>query len=462
MKISLHKLVVCGIYIICLYIILITNLSDNGVSSKFNRVALISLISFFVFIYARIRYLISVVTFFVLFLYIYNCGQVWLLLFDYNFKYTSFLIINFNLNYTYNAIYYFTVIILVFQLLIELFGKQSDDIQPYNISRDNTKDTTLIIISGLLYVICIIVLFINDATQSFVAISSGYSNAFMIGRDNPIIHFTIYLYPLLSIYTILIYRGWQRKFAISHGLIRSLLMMLIVGNRGQYLALICILFIVIVFTSQKKRKKNTKNILYLGLLGFSMVSIAGYVANIRNVVDYKLSFIQYLSRSNVFLEILQELGGSLVNMILLVKNIPDNFSWGYGISYIGAIVQYFPKMSNVFPELVKYNDLGAVLNTYFEKSSGLGGSFIGELYFNFNWYALLVLPFFVLTLHKIDEIIRRNSSNVLQLGIAYYLAYASFMYTRYNFSEMAIYARYLSYFLLIYYLFNRKSKIKRN
>ena len=228
-------------------------------------------------------------------------------------------------------------------------------------------------------------------------------------------------------------------------------MMLLVGNRGQYIALIVLLFLVYMKDLKKIKKLTTMQ--YIGIIigTVFLFFISSYVADNRGLVGKNISFIEHIKENNFIFSTLNELGGTLINTILIIINCPENIQFGKGITYIGGLFHFIPGFADMFPNVVQYNDLGAILNDYFVKGSGLGGSYIAEMYFNFGFYATIIQIIFGYLLIKCDSLIGRDNVSILKKSILYYFIYAIFMYTRGNFSEFAVYARVLCYFLIIYY-----------
>ena len=463
-KIKKSSFIFISAYLFIILIVILFSLNSDK-KSLIDFLSCISVISLSIFILEYRSNFVSCSVFSIIFLYLYNCGQLWLLSIGYKFKFTNYLITQFSTESIFDAVYYFIIIINAIQVFLSLSKGRDDRIDNDNIynlkgdSSNTSEDKALIITTQSLYFLCLIILSYVDVSQIAVARIYGYSSAYTVGRDNSVAYMFIFLYPFLVSMMMLISNVKLQKFAFYHGVIRSFIMMLLVGNRGQHIALLCMLYIF-YYTKQNEKKHSLAKKHWLTIVvGLALVLVAGYVANIRNVIGGRTSFLDYLRDNNVFASILQELGGTVIDLILLINNCPAHIPWGKGISYVGGLLQYLPKMTSFFPELCKYNDLGAILNGYFAKGGGLGGSLIAELYFNFKWFAILVVPIYSFLLGKLDQIVKRRGVSVLSKGICFYYIYISFMYTRYNFSDIATYTRFLTYFLIIYGII--KSIIKR-
>lgn len=111
---------------------------------------------------------------------------------------------------------------------------------------------------------------------------------------------------------------------------------------------------------------------------------------------------------------LQELGGTFINTILVIELCPTRLAFACGKSYLAALLQFIPLGSNLLPGMSEYANLGSLLNQYFAKGSGLGGSFIAELYFNFSWMSLILIPIFSYIVVRLDRVITNRNSSVLK------------------------------------------------
>lgn len=448
MKQMTTKRVICSFaYIICSYVLCFFGVSSST-EAGFNFLTIISFLLLTLFLLNRTEKIVSFTTFFVVFLYAYNCGQVWLRFFDYGFEKSSFLITEYSLSSINSALAYFLIIMSFFQLFLLVFegnNTVAKNEESKGNSNNPTPDNALRMVTGIAYLLCLFVITYNDIRQIVSAMLVGYGDSYKLGRNNPLIYMMLNLFPLLVCIGMLVFDGRKRKFITMHAIARSLIMMLLVGNRGAHIALMCVIFIAQSIAPPKKHLLRTV------IFGLFLIIVAGYVADMRNLTSGRIGIAEYLRSSNIICSVLQELGGTMVDTVLLVKSVPQKLNWGYGVSYIGAFIQFIPKLSSFFPELCKYNSIGDLLNNgIFEKGSGMGGSFIGELYLNFGWFAILVLPFFAKIVNAIEKNIRSNNGSPLKKGISLYFAYAFFMYVRGNFSEFAVYARYLCYFLIVY------------
>lgn len=458
------------IFVLTIFIMLVSafySFNSENPEVRFTGLAVLSLISLVLFLFTKQCQLISITWFLVIFLYIYNCGQVWLKLFEYDFKYSSFLITQFSDEQISRALYFFIFVINVFEIFLIVFESRTEQFLIYSADdcfdsslESDQQDGTLYLLLIVFSVVCFCVVTYNDVSSILLARTIGYLGSYTTGRSNAIVYMMINLFPFLIVLWLLIGRNQWKKIILFYAVIRSLLLMLLVGNRGQYIALLIILFLIyeLEYRDSNKQRRGIRQYLGIVILGLVLLSIAGYVSNIRNIVNGSESFVEYLLKENVVISMLQELGGTFINTILTVDICPDRLTYAYGKTYIAAMIQLIPKGYSLISSYSKYINLGSVLNVFFSKGEGLGGSFTAELYYNFSWFSLCIVPFFSYALAKCDSFLHSRNISNLGKAVAYYYSYVALMYIRGEFCDFAVFTRYLLYFLIMFWLLRSRHK----
>ena len=107
-KIVINKVLKVFINAFCVMIILfVIILPLNGdKNSLIDFLSIVSAISLTLFILEYRSDFVSCSVFSVIFLYLYNCGQLWLLSIGYRFKFTNYLITQFSTESIFDAVYY--------------------------------------------------------------------------------------------------------------------------------------------------------------------------------------------------------------------------------------------------------------------------------------------------------------------------------------------------------------------
>ena len=382
--------------------------------------------------------LISSYNIIILLSYLYNCGQVWLLGLDIPLKKNSFII-------TYNSTPSIIGGLLIFIMLINCInmgGIIYKTISKFGIKTEmknsqeysNNYDRDIVYRLGLvIFIIFGFILLTNDINQIKVALTINseniYALTYKIGRDNPLIYLSMYIFPI-SVFMILI--STKNKFiksvVLSYVIIRSLIMMLIIGSRSAHIPMIVSLIIYYIYNNGK-RISYKKILLYVVVL-VTLYTLVSATRNNINKFDIQ-TIITYIKNNNIFVDILQELGSTQNNIILLYDNCPRYLEFAYGKSYVGSFLKLLPG-GGLFPvDFSSYIDIGNILNSYFHKGQSLGGSYISELYYNFGWLSIFISPVIGLLFMRVEIILNIRKFNLyLYKSIALYLFYTLCIYIR--------------------------------
>ena len=451
MRINKSNIIKVMIQVVFIIIILIIG-SKPGIvlPNDICLMGFISLISLFAFILGRYVPVISISWLTVIFLYLYSFGQIWLLLFGADLPNGSFQVTQYGNEVLFKSIVFAlsTINCLQLSLLVfRLFSKRAR----FSGTNSPLPENSLKYASLILFLFCLAVVTYNDLIQIAAAKTIGYVGAFVLGRNNQIIQIGIYLFPFAICLLLLVSKPRIKKLILTYSVLRCLVMMILVGNRGQYIALLAVL-LLIYFHDLRDKSKKTSFLFYFKyfLIGVGVIVLASYIALTRNITASQTSVVDVLTKNNIIVQLLNEMGGTLINTEIAINIIPTSLPVGKGISYIGSLIQLIPNMSSMLPGLVKFNDLGVGFNSYFTKGSGLGGSYIAEMYFNFGWFSLLFQCLAGWGLTRLDNILLNSHVGLLKKAIVYFYAHAIFMYLRGNFSEMAVYTRFLIYFMVFY------------
>lgn len=409
---------------------------------------------------------ISAYSILILLTFIYCFGQIWLMGLGIDMEKSSFTLTH----YKEGDIITATIVNLIFIYVINISALVSYKYIVRLINRkkavkkevENRKKKALYYIGVILLVFSVCALTYNDLQQIIVALASsknGYADSYLLGRNNPLVYLATYLYPI-PIFAILFSTGGKqmKKVAIMYGLGRPILMILFVGSRMSYMPMLVAL--MLYFSIYSKRKISSKKILVGGIL---IAFLYSFVAATRNGISDITSIMDYITTNNIIVNILQEMGGTAISMILLIVNLPVNLKFGFGKSYISSFLTLFPGGNSFIGELDRYRDMGVLLNNYFHKGSGLGGFYIAEMYYNFGMFALLIAPFAGILFIYISEIIsRKDESSPFMKMAGFYIFYIAMIFIRAQVYELLFGLKILVMVYILYlgidkYMYMRKS-----
>ena len=122
--------------------------------------------------------------------------------------------------------------------------------------------------------------------------------------------------------------------------------------------------------------------------GFIFISAIGTVrAGSSSGIKDVLELMQSGQKSNIFGSALGEFGSAFDTLEVAVKYTPAYITYGYGTSYLAGLISIIPLIVKQIPFLDKATIFVHQLpgGVYF----ALGGSYLGELYYNFSWLGLI-------------------------------------------------------------------------
>lgn len=391
--------------------------------------------------------MLSPYMFIMLFSYMYNCGEIWLITMGIKMPLSSFSIKYFSQESVNKGLFF----VLLFLALIQMFssfgyqtkGSISEEHEGKRTAEDYEK-TRLKNIAKILFVPVLILSLVYDYNQFSTAILRGYRAALSVRRMSSLLSFANCTMPLLIFILLETAEDHKNKMAVSvYCVIRYTLYLFIVGTR--LLPLTVFFCLLIIWFRNKTIGVKAK--LWLVILMIIILISSSYVAVVRNEGSTSSSAFSYFKIFNPFLLIVQELGGTFVDMPLVIDNI-GSIGYAYGKTYLFMGLGLIPKISIIIPNILKYGSISSILNGYFFKGGGLAGSIFAELYYNFGMFSLLLSP----VLAKIYTKITKNffSSSVAKRCFSSFMFLIFAQYVRGTASDVTDFFRVIFYFYIVY------------
>ena len=178
-----------------------------------------------------------------------------------------------------------------------------------------------------------------------------------------------------------------------------ILLMMVSGIRSENVGYLCV-FAFLYFASKIKKTRLVNLVLYsaLGLLVLTFIVVVG---QFRGFSDKSISafvelFVEYLTKKNVLLSLMDTCGDTGYTALCVINKWLPAYGPTYGDSYyLGwfAIIPNIPEIftfpgtitaASSFP--LRMQAAGTLSNSYLN----IGGSLIGELFFNFGLYGTLI------------------------------------------------------------------------
>lgn len=228
--------------------------------------------------------------------------------------------------------------------------------------------------------------------------------------------------------------------------------MMFSGNR--YLSISMIITICFVYIKYVG-DVNWKKLFLYGILAVFLFAVLNTVRELRtsaiNISIFIEEFFVQL-KDNPFISLIMELGSTMKSLVLSVKYFPQYKDYAYGMTYWEALLNTIPKLSNT--SLVDINNLIFIYNFPYHKS--LGGSYLGEIYYNFGKMGVVFSYLLGIFIGKIGQIIEDEDCTnkvIFTIPILFYsLSYIRGYVYSYNIAVYHIIA------ILILHFFVKKIK----
>lgn len=337
----------------------------------------------------------------------------------------------------------------IYSLLCHIFFSTGYLLFANKKSRCNSK---LLEIKGLkkirkLFIIVFIISFIpmvySDIDKLFALFRGGYINTFdtyKVGINKYIYLLSIFARPSYSIILFSYYRNPKvAKKLYLCSIIYSLVMMLS-GDRGNSMIYILVwTFIYFKYISSL----NKKSFILLILSGFFINVFMQIIMVIRSTgtisVDAVSEALLLRSDSNYLYLFLRENGLTLKSLIYCMQFIPQDVGYAFGKTFLYSILGVSPILPDFLLNFIS-NDITFFKNFPEAFQTYLGGTYIGEFYYNFGWLGPMMITIIGLIVAKLDIIL---NNIVTKKGLLTFILTISFL------PKLFMYIRGFAYELLI-------------
>lgn len=459
-----RKIIAINIYIfISIILLMLTYFSPDSLNIYIRNLAYISLIQLILNItflkVSRIK-LFSPIGLFILLLYIFTFGQIFLKgFFNYDIEFDISQIVE---NKVFiDSTFYSLLTISLFMVGVLLSQNRNDDeFKTTNNYHDQYINYckpigyTLILISAPFMFYIEINKLISAITNDYLAIfeSTTTGVSFLLSMlFLPGIILLLFAYQDNKYITSLIY-----LFSISYKFL-----IMLSGQRGYSI----IFIIVLSYVYYKKIKKiSIRNILLILVSGFFIIVTLNALKLIRNYEDKNISlFVEAFSsalQNNILFSIFEEFGATLYTISLVFTYFPDRLDYLYGLSYIKPFLTVFPNINGVLDSIVGESWAIQLSNIV----PRIGGSFIAETYVNFGRFShifIIILGYLLNNLSKLYEKFLYEN-NYLKIAVFSITLYYSILWIRGDFSPLprnTIWPIIIIYTLLLIYRRSNKTSI---
>ncbi len=214
-------------------------------------------------------------------------------------------------------------------------------------------------------------------------------------------------------------RPKQRKVIFGAIGAYFLLVMSLTGNRRYYVTSIvaigAYLLYVIRRDKPQKEKISIKRYVFIGILGVLFLSFLQVLREIRVNGLGSLSEFLINHGSDIFVvddllyEVLAEFGISFFSVTNIIANVPTMLPFQYGMTFVGMLPFLLP-VGFLLGDLFVLAEPSAGINA--ATVNGLGSTLLGDLYANFGSAGILFSFLFGIILSKIVNLSKREQGGI--------------------------------------------------
>ena len=183
------------------------------------------------------------------------------------------------------------------------------------------------------------------------------------------------------------------------GIVIYFLLLMSSGRRSENVAYLCVF--VFLYLQSNIKKITLKKFIFWIVLGFFMLGFLFNIVKIRDIENMDISifcsnFLENIINNNVLLQVLREYGNTGYTAACVLCFWLIKFPPSIGKSYILGISAIFPNFCGIMGELSTKSSFTLQLqnqNALAPAYQNIGGSFIGELFFNFGYLGGIIWAF---------------------------------------------------------------------
>lgn len=222
-----------------------------------------------------------------------------------------------------------------------------------------------------------------DLSRLTAALQNGYSGAY--GLIFPSFFNTIAFMCDAGCF-LLLYTNRQKKgnnlFFIVVALYKLLVML-----SGMRQNPVCFLIVWTIFYCWYIKKINLVHKVLLCVIAFAVIIFIDFIGSVRSTgfSFESLKECSMLLNGSLIGDTLGEFGSGFCSLVVAMHGFPEQVPFGYGKTYLAAIMASVPKLLDLFPALRE----SITFTTLFSNTTYFGGSYLGEFYYNFSWLGTL-------------------------------------------------------------------------
>lgn len=232
-----------------------------------------------------------------------------------------------------------------------------------------------------------------DTVQLFSALFLGYYGAIHATNMIPgvIVSLGNMWYALVPLYYLTLDTKTKKRNCIIFIVIYIVVTML-TGNRGHQIVCLASLMIVILSTLNRIKFSTIVKYCLIVFAGLFFIDIIYSMreTSISEFLSNPTAFMESTKDSNILLETIGTFGETIYTPYLTIQGNGSEYHTWFGEAFVKSIVGIIPDLFGWFKEL----NNAAIFPKNLGTESAIGGSFCGEMYYNFKDFYPLMSAFF--------------------------------------------------------------------
>lgn len=328
---------------------------------------------------------------FIIISWVFHCGQILIKGFNVNVD----IIFDFEKYVTQDAafksfcFYYISQIVLMFGIIISniIYKKKKKKVLENVKYKQISLILLLIGIGPRLYI---------DFSQLINGLSQGYSGVYSLIIPQPIQTFAFFFDASMIFYLFTIEDKKKKYIFIFVIIYKSLMMM--TGARQEKLVFLLMWVIIYYFFIRKINIFSAIKLIIIGYIGISFIYSIGNLRAANSIDLFDVIKNTFIPNSKIIGELLGEFGSAFDTLAVTIYKTPQIVEYGFGKSYIAGILSIIPKLVSIFPTLSNK----VIYIRLYKGTTFFGGSYLGEIYYNFGSYGYFLLIILGYILGKIQ------------------------------------------------------------
>lgn len=319
-------------------------------------------------------------------------------------------------------------------------------------------------VGKLLVLVCLIPRMYIDMTMILSRISNGYLSTYSNSYSGI---FSTFAYGFYIGILLLIAGKRSNKKYCRHVLLITLIYIgvtMISGRRGTQTAFLCALLIVYRRYVETKKITLSKvlSIIVLLYIGLSGLMAFGDLRNFGEVslLNYWNAFLINL-QGELVLNLVGEFGSTGISLAYAIESFPSFHPFNFGKTYAISFLQVFPNIGGILDNFsADFMFVKAFPNAF---QYALGGSYLGELYYNFGFAGVIactLIGYFVSKIAiRLDySMAQQRNLSIKDMGLFLLLPNIIIWVRGYFYSFIRVYFCFILMFYFLYKMTHKTTK----